>query len=149
VLIEATILVPVLMTLMYGLFEFSWYFQKQQLVESGIRDAARYLARVAPETGTNPCTYSSPIDYPTNAQNIAVTGVTSGGTARVPGWTIGSVTFSCGTVNNSGGTYEGGPTIYIVTASTSFQDSLGFFSMLGLPTPNLTASHSERSVGPG
>ena len=48
VLIEATILMPFLVTLMFGLFEFSWYFHKQQLVESGVRDAARYLARVAP-----------------------------------------------------------------------------------------------------
>ncbi|WP_409192556.1 TadE/TadG family type IV pilus assembly protein [Bradyrhizobium sp. RDM4] len=35
VLIEATILMPFLVTLMFGLFEFSWYFHKQQLVESG------------------------------------------------------------------------------------------------------------------
>jgi Flp pilus assembly protein TadG len=149
VLIEATVLTPFLFTLMLGLFEFSWYFHKQQLVESGVRDAARYLARVAPE-GTDPCTLTTPVDFEARAQNIAVTGLATGGTPRVPEWTTGSVTLSCATFNNSGAAYEGGPTIYLVTASTSFADpDLGFFGFLGLTTPNLSASHTERSIGPG
>src|SRR3954447_19488159 len=89
VLVEATILMPFLVTLMFGLFEFSWYFHKQQLVESGVRDASRYLARTATDTTppTNPCDNAT---FVANAKNIAVTGVTTGGTARVPGWTAGN-----------------------------------------------------------
>ena len=148
-LVEATILTPFLVTLMFGLFEFSWYFHKQQLVESGVRDAARYLARVAPD-GTNPCTLTTPVDFKARAQNIAVNGVATGGTARVPGWTTGSVILSCATFNNSGATYDGGPIIYLITASTNFADpALGYFSVLGLTIPNLSASHAERSIGPG
>ena len=150
VLVEATILTPVLFSLMFGVFEFSWYFHKQQLVEAGVRDAARYLARVAPDNGTNPCALTTPSNYPANARNIAVTGVVSGGTARVTGWTTGSVSLSCAAVNNSAGTYSSSATIYIVTATTNFADpALGYFGMLGLTTPNLSASHSERSIGPG
>lgn len=148
-LIEATILTPLLVTLMFGVFEFSWYFQKQQLVESGIRDAARYLARTAPDSSppTNPCSNAA---FVANAQNIAVTGVTSGGTARVPSWTPANVVLSCNPLDNSAGTYEGPQTLYIITAGTSFADpALGYFSFLGLTTPNLSASHSERSIGPG
>lgn len=149
VLIEATVLLPMLLALMLGLFEFSWYFHKQQLVESGVRDAARYLARVAPD-GTNPCTVTTPINFKTTAQNIAVTGAATGGTARVPGWTTVSVTLSCSTVANGGATYEGGSTIYLVNASTNFADpALGYFGFLGLTAPNLSASHIERSMGPG
>jgi Flp pilus assembly protein TadG len=149
VLIEATVLLPMLLTLMLGLFEFSWYFHKQQLVESGVRDAARYLARVALD-GTNPCSLTTPVDFAANARNIAVTGLSSGGTARVPGWTTGNVTLSCATFNNSGAAYEGGATIYLVTASTNFADpALGFFGLLSLTAPNLSASHVERSIGPG
>jgi Flp pilus assembly protein TadG len=70
VLIEATILMPFLVTLMFGLFEFSWYFHKQQLVESGVRDAARYMARVA-QDGTNPCALTVPVDFMARAPNIA------------------------------------------------------------------------------
>lgn len=144
-LIEASILAPVLFALMLGTFEFAWYFHKQQLVESGVRDAARYLARTTAD-GSNPCSST----YVANAQNIAVTGVTSGGTARVSGWAAGSVTMSCSTFSNSSNYYQGGTTIYLVTASTSFADpSLGLFGALSLSVPNLTASHTERSLGPG
>ena len=61
-LVEATIITPVLIVLFFGVFEFSWYFYNQQLVEIGVRDAARYIARgpylsAANFTGegTNPC----------------------------------------------------------------------------------------------
>jgi TadE-like protein len=146
VLIEATVLTPMLVMLMFGLFEFSWYFHKQQLVESGVRDAARYLARTAPD-GTDPCSQAA---FVANAQNIAVTGVATGGTPRVAGWSPGSVILSCAAFNNSGEDYEGGPTIYLVTADTNFVDpALGFFGILGLTAPNLSASHTERSIGPG
>jgi Flp pilus assembly protein TadG len=150
VLIEATVLTPFLVTLMFGLFEFSWYFHKQQLVESGVRDAARYLARVAPDDGTDPCLLTTPVDFKARAKNIAVTGLATGGTARVPGWTTGNVTISCATFNNSGGAYQGYSTLYIITATTNFADpALGYFGLLGLTTPNLSASHTERSIGPG
>lgn len=149
VLVEATILTPMLIALMFGLFEFSWYFHKQQLVESGVRDAARYLARVAIDEN-NPCTLTTPVDFKAQAKNIAVTGQATGGTPRVPDWTTGSVTITCSQIDNSAETYQGGTPIYIITASTSFTDpALGYFAMFGLTVPNLSASHQERSIGPG
>jgi Flp pilus assembly protein TadG len=135
------------MALMFGAFEFSWFFYKQQLVVSGVRDAARYLARTTADNDGDPCSKTIYVD---NAKSIAVSGQTTGGTSRVPGWTTTNVTITCPTVNNSSGTYLGGTTIYRVTVSTSFTDpALGYFGMLGLSTPNLSASHSERSIGPG
>src|SRR5258708_14133845 len=98
---------------MFGLFEFSWYFHKQQLVEAGVRDAARYLGRVALD-GTDPCSLTTPVNFKVQAQNIAVTGVATGGTPRVPGWTTGDVVITCPTIPNSGAAYEGGATIYLV-----------------------------------
>src|SRR5262245_61795636 len=50
-LIEATLVVPVLLTLCLGVFEFSWLFHHQQLVSAGIRDAARYAAKSATPCG--------------------------------------------------------------------------------------------------
>ena len=38
---------PILATVMFGVFEFARVFDKQKLVLSGVRDAARYLARTA------------------------------------------------------------------------------------------------------
>jgi len=146
--LEAAVAMPVLIPLVFGALEFSWYFHKQQLVESGVRDAARYLARTtAASSDANPCNNAT---FLANAKNIATNGVISGGTARVPGWTVGSVTITCPSFDNSGGGYLGAATIYRVSVTTSFSDpALGFFGIINLTAPNLSASHTERSIGGG
>lgn len=148
VFLEAAIVMPVLVPLLFGVMEFSWYFHQQQMVESGVRDAARYLARTnAASSDANPCNDATSV---ANAKLIATNGVITGGTARVRGWTVGSVTITCPSFDNSGAAYLGAATIYRVTVSTSFADpSLGFFGILKLTVPNLSATHTERSIGPG
>jgi adhesin HecA-like repeat protein len=138
-LVEATVVVPVLFTLTFGVYEFSWVFYKHQLVSAGVRDAARYAAKAL-----NPC--DSTVE--TDAKNLATTGqIGSGGTARVYGWSAGDVSISCGSVDNSAGTYRGGATITIVHVTTSFTDSsLGFFPYLGLTAPSISVTHSERAI---
>ena len=44
-LVEGAVLVPLLFVLLFGVYEFSWFFYQQHLVSTGVRDAARYLAR--------------------------------------------------------------------------------------------------------
>jgi Flp pilus assembly protein TadG len=138
-LVEATVVVPVLFTLTFGVYEFSWVFYNHQLVSAGIRDAARYAAK-----WPDPCNGT----VVTDAQNLAATGqVTSGGTARVSGWSAGSVSVACASIDNSAGTYRGGTTITVVTVSTTFADpSLGFFPYLGFTAPSIAVSHSERAI---
>lgn len=157
-LLEASILTPMLFSMVLGVYEFSWYFYQQQLVEAGIRDSVRYLARIPiPNTTTNPCSLSdangtSFATYVARAQNIAATGQTaSGGTARVKGWTAANVSISCPLSSSPIGTYaDGTTTMWIISASTNFADpSLGFLSFLGLKVPNIRASHQERFMGPG
>jgi Flp pilus assembly protein TadG len=147
-LVEAAVVLPVIVPLALGFLEFSWYFHKQQLVESGVRDAARYLARTsAANSDANPCNNAT---FVANAKLIATNGVITGGTARVPGWTVGSVTIACPSFPNSPAKYDGATTIYSVTVSTSFADpALGFFGALRLTAPNLSALHTERSIGGG
>jgi Flp pilus assembly protein TadG len=148
-LVEAAVVMPMIIPLVLGVLEFSWYFHKQQLVESGVRDAARYLARTsAADSDANPCNNATSLS---NAQSIAVYGViTGGGTARVPGWTTGSVIITCPSFPNTAGSYLGATTIYRVTVTTTFVDpALGFFTLLNLTVPNLSASHTERSIGGG
>ena len=138
-LVEATVVVPVLFTLTFGVYEFSWVFYTHQLVSAGVRDAARYAAKAL-----NPC--DSTIE--TDAKNLATTGQTDGsGTARVSGWSADSVSVSCTSVDNSAGSYRGGTTITIVHVTTSFTDnSLGFFPYLGLTAPTISVTHSERAI---
>jgi Flp pilus assembly protein TadG len=154
--VEGAVIDPLLFVLVLGVFEFSWFFYKQQLVEAGVRDGARYLARTALDTtpATNPCNNAT---FVANAKTIATTvidsasnGSISGTTARVATWGVGNVTVSCPSFDNSGGTYSGPTSIYSVTVSTSFPDpALGFLGFLKLGTLSLSASHTERSIGPG
>jgi len=150
-LLEGAVIVPVLCILLFGVYEFSWFFYQQHLISTGLRDAARYLARLPA-----PCNPGS--NWPVNqasAKNLALTGSVAGGAGRVKGWTATAVRLSCTAIDNpteaSGLTaYRGGPIIYVVTASTSFPDpALGFLGVLGLKAPTISVSHSERVIGPG
>jgi Flp pilus assembly protein TadG len=144
-LVEATIVIPVLLVLLFGVFEFSAFFWRQQLISTGVRDAARYLSR-----SLNP---SSPA-VETAAENLAVTGSTSGGTPRVFGWSGSDITISFTVIDNpvaANGTspYRGPAVIQVVTVSTSYTHrSLGFLDYLGLPNLVIQVSHSERVIGP-
>ena len=44
-LIEGAAVIPLLIALVFGVFEFSWLFYQQHLVTIGLHDAADYLAR--------------------------------------------------------------------------------------------------------
>jgi Flp pilus assembly protein TadG len=138
-LVESALILPVFLVLVGGVFEFGFFLYQEQLITTGVRDAARYLALTA-----NP---NSDITQAV-AKNLAVSGTVNGGPPRVPGWSTSDVSVSINAVDNSVGTYAGGSTIQIVTVSTSFTDpSLGFLGLLGLNKPTIGVSHQERLVG--
>jgi Flp pilus assembly protein TadG len=145
-LIEGAIIVPVLLVLVLGVFEFSWLIDQQHLISTGIHDAARYIARSA-----NP----NDLTIQRAAKNLAITGAIDGNTARVRGWTTRDVNIRYASVENPVGVngstpFRGGAVIQRVTVSTTFTvPSLGFFGFLGLKPPALTVSHQERVIGPG
>jgi Flp pilus assembly protein TadG len=152
-LAEAAILVPVLLILFLGVFEFSYLFYQQQLIEIGIRDAARYLSRTSLD---NPCDQAN---FVTNAKKLATTGsvdastpprVCTNGTC----WDVANVQITCAVSTGTGGPYIlpdgtfGPPNPWIITVTTSYLDpSLGLFGLLGLSPPNISFTHSERSIG--
>jgi len=145
-LIEGAIIMPLLLILVLGVFEFSWLIYQQHLISTGIHDGARYIARSANPTD---------LTIQKRAKNLATTGAIDGDTARVKGWTTGDVKITYASVNNSVGIngltpFRGGAAIQSVTLSTIFTvPSLGFFGFLGLKPPALTVSHQERVIGPG
>jgi Flp pilus assembly protein TadG len=145
-LIEGAIVVPLLLILVLGVFEFSWLIDQQHLISTGIHDAARYIAQSA-----NP----NDLTIQKRAKNLATTGAIDGDTARVRGWTARDVSISYSAVENpvdvnGSTTFRGGAVIRSVTVSTTFSvPSLGFFGFLGLKPPALTVSHQERVIGPG
>jgi hypothetical protein len=155
-LVEATIVMPLLIGLFLGVFEFSWFFYNQQLVVSGLRDAARYMTRIELTDGNrDPCAQKDPYGalYTDDAANIATTAQASaGGQARVSGWSPADVTISCvpSAALENGDYADGAASLTIIDVATRFADpSLGLFSSLGLKAPMLSFSHQERFIGPG
>ena len=155
-LVEATIVMPLLLSLFLGVFEFSWYLYNQQLVVSGLRDAARYMTRVELTDGNrDPCAQKDQYGalYIDDAANIATTAQPSaGGSARVSGWSADDVTISCSSsaALDAGNYADGSTSMTIIDVATRFADSsLGLFATLGLKAPMLSFSHQERFLGPG
>jgi Flp pilus assembly protein TadG len=154
-LVEATIVMPLLISFFLGVFEFSWFFYNQQLVVSGLRDAARYMTRIELTNGNHdPCAQKDQngVLYTADAANIATTAQAAGGSARVSGWSAADVTISCSTsaALDTGNYADGSTSMTIIDVATHFADpSLGLFSSLGLKPPMLSFSHQERFIGPG
>jgi Flp pilus assembly protein TadG len=154
-LVEATIVMPLLISFFLGVFEFSWFFYNQQLVVSGLRDAARYMTRIELTDGNrDPCVQKDQngVLYTADAANIATTAEATGGLARVSGWSAADVTISCfsSAALDAGNYADGSTSMTIIDVVTRFADpSLGLFSSLGLKLPMLSFSHEERFIGPG
>jgi hypothetical protein len=150
--VEGAVIVPLLIVLLLGVYEFSWFFYQQHVISSGLRDAARYLARSHDSCGSGPANWAAVEE---SAKNLAVRGSITDGFSRVKGWTPVMVTLRCHQIDNlppaSGlAAYRGGSVVYVITASTQFiEPSLGFFGLLGLPLPVISVAHSERVIGPG
>ena len=146
-LVETTILMPFLLLTCAGVFEFGNLLYQKLLIEAGVRDAARYVARCTVAAGFT-CSDST-------AQQIAVYGVPAGGIApRVDGWAPSDVLitrqstanpFDAGSGNYS---YRGGLTIDTIRVTTSYTyDGVGILPYLGLDSITLSAVHEERYIG--
>jgi Flp pilus assembly protein TadG len=144
-LVEAAVVFPMLMVFGFGVFEFSNVFFQHQEVTTGVRDAARYLARV-----DNPSDATAQL----RAKTLAVTGAIDGTKPRVPGWTVGGVTITVDSIPNpviaatSAPAYRGSNPLNIVKVSTSFSyQQMGFLTGFGLGAATFNLAHSERSIG--
>ncbi|MER8445474.1 pilus assembly protein [Mesorhizobium sp. M1066] len=143
-MVEATLVVPFVLLLSAGVFEFSNVLNKRLLLEAGVEDAARYMARCNDSTWNNCVTLG---------KNLAVNGAISGGSARVPGWTIAQVTVA----KTSLAAVDGGGkqlylsstgTVDVVQVSTSLPYSgVGLLGLIGITAISIDASHQERVFG--
>ena len=138
---------PFLLVTCAGVFEFGNLFYQKLLVEAGVRDAARYVAR-CPATAGFTCSDAI-------AKEIAIYGEPAGATPRVSGWDdTSTVTITRETTPNpfnaDTGTYDyrgGGPITTIrVTASFTY-DGGGLLDFIGFDDVTLGALHEERYIG--
>lgn len=139
-LVEFTLVLPFLLSIVFGMAEFGRFIYQYQLVLEGLRDAGRYLSRVDATSGTQQ----------TNAKNLAVTGTLDGtGTARVTGWATSDVTITIETVANPGqALYRGPDPVNIAHVATTFNYSdIGMLGALGLGPLSVSATYEQRVLG--
>lgn len=141
-LLEMAFVIPFLLAIGLGAFEFGNVYYKYHLMENAVRDGARFAAS---RTGSI-CTDTA---LQAEAVNIVKT---TGQKNNI--WTTGyKITVSCPTdlaYDNKKNkyNYRGGDTIYTVRvkAEVPYQ-SLGFLGFFNLSPPTLTVSHDERVIG--
>jgi Flp pilus assembly protein TadG len=142
--VEAALTFPFLVAVSAGLFEFGSMFYNFQLMQTGVRDAGRYLSRVPDLAAAED-----------SAKRLAVTGsILSGQTARVGWWKTEHVQISYRTTANPRNAttglrnYRGADTITTIRVSTTAPyEGMGLLSAIGLSTTQIGASHEERYVG--
>jgi Flp pilus assembly protein TadG len=142
--IEVGLAFPFIVLFASGLFEYGALFYNYELIQTGVRDAARYLSRVA-----NPAAAEG------IARNLALYGNTAGtGTARVKSWQASHIQITYETtpnpINETTGRrlYRGRDPLMVVRVSTSFDHSgLGLLKAAKLGPVRVDAAHEERYVG--
>jgi Flp pilus assembly protein TadG len=142
--IEAALAFPFLVILMAGLFEFGLIFYNFELVQTGVRDAGRYLSRVDDIAAAQD-----------SAKRLAVTGsVVAGKPPRVKWWSTAHVEVATRAVANPRDAttglrnYRAGDTLTVVRVSTTIPyEGIGLMKALGLGPIRIGAAHEERYVG--
>lgn len=140
---EAAIAVPVVLILMVGAIEYGNLLYNTNLIQTGLRDAARYLARV-----------DDPLQRAHEAKSLAVTGTISGSApARVAWWQEGDITISWRSLTNKPDAegrrpLRGGDEVFVVRVATEVDyRGLGALNALGRDALRLAFTHEERVVG--
>ncbi len=140
---EAAIAAPVVLILMVGAIEYGNLLYNANLIQTGLRDAARYLARV-----------DDPMQREQEAKRLAVTGTISGSApARVAWWQEGHITISRRSLTNTSDAegrrpLRGGDEVYVVRVATEVDyRGFGTLSALGRDALRLAFAHEERVVG--
>lgn len=161
VLVEMTLVAPLMLVLSAGVFEFGNLIHDKLLMEAGLTDAARFGARCNSQMYTD--VGWSAIDCADIATNIAVYGtasltVVSGkvtNTPRVSGWEKTNVTVTIGASGSCHDAVVAGVTQYrsvtpqvcIVRAAGTYPYSgVGMLALLNIGPITLSGFHEERLI---
>jgi Flp pilus assembly protein TadG len=139
VLAEALIIVPFVTLFSVGILEFGNMFWEKEQVETGLRDAARYLGRCQPSSVSFVSQCSQTV-----ARRIAYYGTSNpAATAlRVPGWGPSGSAIVFATVTRG----AAGDKVIVASTSLAYSNS-PLFGWLGLPNITIQAYHEERYIG--
>lgn len=148
---EMALVLPLLVTLMFGGLELGNYFMNEHTLVKAVRNGARYAARQN-FTNYTACSGSPGGTVVAETQNIVMRGYLSGGTIITPNITAADITVETGCVGTVGtesmtGIYFGranGAQIVTVSAQVDYQPVVGFFGFNGA---HLNASSQAAVAG--
>lgn len=142
---EMALVTPLLMIIIFGAFEVGNFFWNEHVVIKAVRDGARFAGR-QPFTKFSCADITDPT-VATQIKNMTRTGLTTGGTARVPGWTDAqvSISVSCNATTTQGiyANHAGGAPRVTVSTTLPYTP---FFGTLGFNTTGLNLSASAQSA---
>ncbi|WP_281015615.1 TadE/TadG family type IV pilus assembly protein [Mesorhizobium sp. M00.F.Ca.ET.216.01.1.1] len=153
VLVEMTLITPLMLILSAGVFEFGNLIHEKLLMEAGLSDASRFAARCNSQLYTQA---GLTIDCADIAANIAVFGNAAGtGSARVSGWQKADVTVTIAAPASCHDAVVASVTKYrsttaqvcIVRAAGSLAYSgVGMLAFIGIGPITLNGFHEERLI---
>jgi hypothetical protein len=136
-LVEATITIPIIISLMVGGVDFGMAFSAHATVGKSVRNAARYLGGFPPSVACSNWAVA-------NAKNLAVYGKVSyvaGDSPLITGWqtdggTDNNVSVDCST-----------PSVIVVSAKAPYNTLMLAAVLPGVGILTLSAQHEEQSIG--
>ncbi|MER8918176.1 pilus assembly protein [Mesorhizobium sp. M0761] len=154
VLVEMTLITPLMLILSAGVFEFGNLIHDKLLMEAGLSDGARYAARCNSQIYTDYADAGfTAINCADVATNIAVFGNADGTPpSRVAGWQKSNVTVTSGSCHDA---VEAGVTKYrsttaqvcVVRAAGTFAyTGVGMLSFINVSPITLSGFHEERLI---
>jgi hypothetical protein len=152
-LLELTVIMPFLIVLGLGLFEFSNMLYQYHLITGGVRDAGRFAAGLPkpdPIVTTDTTCDGDPITNPIGcAKLLAVTGqiASDEGPKRVSWWDVDDIVVDYVALDPPDPDLRGGNPFKVVVFTEIVYDDLGFLNALGLGPITIATSHEERHYG--
>ena len=140
---EMALILPLTLALLFPTLDGAWYMVCEHRVTKGVRDAARYAARL--DLSNYSCPAATFSGSTATIQNLARTGQLAGGTATVPGWVNGDVTVGVTCASGQGGIYTatGGYAPRVtVSARVTYPSLMG---TLGFTTSTIYVGGSAQS----
>jgi Flp pilus assembly protein TadG len=140
--IEAAIVMPFVLVLGLGTIEFGWLMTQIESVQTGLRDAVRYVSRSqisvdSSYVGSLPAAVS------------AAASVMMSDTYERNGITSGQSSFILVAEANTGGLlYRGGSNVYSILGTADFTPaSAGLLALANLTLPRITLRYEARHAG--
>lgn len=148
---EMALMVPLLLTLMFGSFELGYYFYNEHIVVKGVRDAARFAGRqpalYLPEPCVSGVLTAAPAPAIDNVARYGKTTVTASDKPRVFGWSSSvEVMISCADIGTYAGIYKGKTKVPVVTVTARNVPYPSIFKALGFTSLGLFLNASSESA---